>query len=82
MRNTLRGLKRGYVQDIRTKLKCIVICNSMPSFLLSGLTMCTITPCIILCTRELLDVLKKISAAGTFVATVDDFIEGRSQPSS
>ena len=58
------------------KLKCIVICTSMPTFLFSGLVLCHILPTLVLCPSHLVPVIKSISSPHTFVATLDEFTSG------
>ena len=77
MRTTLRGLKRGYVHERSTKVNCIVICTTLPLFLLSGSMLRIAFPAIILCSRHLIEIVKSISTESSYVSTIEDFANGQ-----
>ena len=59
-----------------TKINCLVICTSLPTFLFSGSMMYSAFPVMILCTHDLVDIIRSISSKTTFVGVIQDYIDG------
>ncbi len=73
IRTTLRGLKRGQVYDNAThgKVKCVVFCDALPSFLICSSFLYSFTPILIIASKDLIADLKLLRLPHTVISGID-----------
>ena len=72
LRSTLRGIKRGHVDStLQVKIKCVIICDHLPTMLVSRTFLDYFTPVLILGSTNILQSLKLISTEQTIVGSLD-----------